>query len=142
MKAIELFLLLFLSVILISSCTEGTVGIDGKDGADGKDGIVNTSTTLFTITPTQWVQHSNWWGVNLIVPSIKDSINDVVIMSAAKVTTIYANQWFGLPLSGIIISGDQLDYVYGKGQATIGYNYHSAPANDIIIKIQVISHVN
>lgn len=34
------------------------------------------------------------------------------------------------------------DYVYGKGQATIGYNYYSAPTTNIIIKIQVISQRN
>jgi hypothetical protein len=103
---------------------------------------VNTSTARFTITPDQWVQHINWFGVNLIVPNIKDSINDVVIMSAAKVTTIYANQWYGLPISNIITTGDQLNYVYGKGHAMIGYNYYSAPTSDIIIKIQVISSSN
>lgn len=128
MKTFKLSALLFVTVMFILSCT--------------KDNLVDTSTTQFTIKPSEWVQHSNWWGVNLIVPSIKDSINDIVIMSAAKVTTIYANQWFGLPLSNIIISGDQLDYVYGKGQATIGYNYYSAPTTNITIKIQVISQGN
>jgi hypothetical protein len=134
MKAIKLLSLLFVTVLLILSCA--------KNGLDGKDGVVNTSTTLFTITPDQWVQHINWFGVNLIVPSIKDSINDVVIMSAAKVTTIYANQWFGIPMSNIIVTGDQLDYVYGKGHAMIGYNYDSSPTSNIIIKIQVISPSN
>ena len=134
MKTIRLSSLLFLAVILIAACT--------KDSLNDKEDQVTISTTLCTIKPTEWVQHSNWWGANLIVPSIKDSINDVVIMSAAKVNTIYANQWFGLPLSNIIITGDQLDYVYGKGQVTIGYNYYSAPTSNIIIKIQVISKGN
>jgi len=109
---------------------------------NGNDGVANISTTLFTITPSQWVQHGNWFGVNLIVPSIKDSINDVVITNASKVTTSYAKQWFGLPMSNIIVTGDMMDYVYGKGQETIGYNYYSAPTTDIIIRIQVISPSN
>ena len=134
MKAIKLFSLLFVTVMLVLSCT--------KHGLDGKDGVANSTTTLFTITPDQWVQHINWFGVNLIVPSIKDSINDVVLMSAAKVTTIYANQWYGIPMSNLIITGDQLNYVYGNGHAMIGYNYYSAPTSNIIIKIQVISPSN
>jgi len=120
--------------MLISSCT--------KHGLDGKDGVANSTTSLFTITPDQWAQHNNWFGVNLIVPTIKDSINDVVIMSAAKINTIYANQWFGMPMPNIITTGDQLNYVYGKGHAMISYNYYSAPTSNIIIKIQVISPNN
>lgn len=129
--------MLIILVLLITSCST-----DSLDGIDGKDGIVNISTTLFTVTPGQWVQHSNWFGVNLIVPGIKDSINDIVIVTASKVNTSYAGQWFGLPLTGIIVTGDLLDYVYGKGQATIGYNYYAAPTSNIIIKIQVISSGN
>lgn len=146
MKTAKLFSLFIVTIILVSSCAkdgmDGMDGANGKDGTNGRDGAANATTTLFTITPDQWVQHGNWYGVDLIVPSIKDSINDIVITNASKVNTAYAYQWFGLPMSNIILTGDMMDYVYGKGHETIGYNYYSAPTSDIIIKIQVITPSN
>lgn len=146
MKKANLFLLLIVTILIFSSCAkdgmDGLDGVNGKDGTNGRDGAANATTTLFTIAPSQWVQHGNWYGVDLVVPSIKDSINDIVITNVSKVNTPYAYQWFGLPMSSIIVTGDIMNYVYGKGHETIGYNYYSAPTTDIIVKIQVITQSN
>jgi len=131
METTKFFSVLFVMLLAISSCAK----VD-------EEKIENVSTTLFTIKPNQWVQHGNWYGVDLVVPSIKDSINDIVITHVSKVNTPYAYQWFGLPMSSVIVTGDIMNYVYGKGHETIGYNYYSAPTTDIIIKVQVITPSN
>jgi hypothetical protein len=146
MKTLKLLAACLVVALFISSCAKdgapgatGPAGPTGAAGSAGTNGVANITTTVFTVAPANWfIYAANIFMVDESVPTLTDSINDAVIVTVSRTVAPFAGEYFGLPMNNFLASNDEIDYIYGLKHILIGYNFTSAPAQTLKIKVAVI----
>jgi len=117
---------------------QGPAGTNGTTGTNGTNGNANVTTTTFTITPSQWTTgNGGWYNASFTAPTITDGDKDAVMIYLWTSAGTSTTQWYALPVSDLIATGDKLQFGETTNSLTLQY-YGAAPANTWTFKQVVI----
>jgi hypothetical protein len=151
MKITKLIMAAFVVATTLVSCSQegpagptGPTGVDGLAGATGVTGPTGMQTLIDTgsLSASTWTLSStsaNVYYQQLALPNFTDGVNDVLV--AYVQGTAVGADYYALPLTNFLSSGDGLSYSYSSGNGglvTFYYVYTSAPVYDLHIKVAII----
>jgi hypothetical protein len=148
MNSIKYLFVLAAFGFTFSSCTKQEAGPTGPQGPQGSQGpSSNFYTVVDSVSTAQWISVSaiNAYKYtftpinNLTSPNTSDV--DVYLSQTYSPTNGAYAQWFDLPVSNALVSGDNFDFSYNTYNLTIWYTNSAAPANAYLyFKIVIITN--
>jgi hypothetical protein len=135
MKTTRIFMAIAIIAATFSACSKGDTGATGPQGPAGTNGVTNISSNIYSITPGSWSNpKTGQYVVNIADNAISNANTDGIEVFIST----GGNTWLGLPVTNLLVNGDQMEYVYENGQIVLGYFNSSAPSNTIDLKVVVI----
>jgi len=133
----KLRLLFIASIALLVGCAkQGPIGLTGEQGQSGTNGIANIKTVVDSLPVSSWQGVTGGFNAVITVPNITVADSDNVSISIAT-SNNSGSTWYTLPYSGILTTGDQMEFSYSRYEVTLFYSYTTAPAQTLFYKITV-----
>jgi hypothetical protein len=135
-------------VAVLSSCTkdgatgpqgvQGINGATGPTGANGSNGTSNISSVIFTITPGQWSTIGAGAEYEYGYPDFAITNADSDLVEVFYQNAIHPNTYRALPCTSVLSLNDQFLYEYADNVVDFFYEYTSAPAVNMVVKVVLI----